>query len=135
MFLHCYTFQCLAGALTDIKNNKIQDFQRHVLSTKIINPKSITMAQLYGSFDSVSHEWSDGVLANTFRDLATATNDDRKWIVFDAPVDAVWIGKGQRYLLVIGLKVFNNDKFVSENMNTVLDDNKNFVSCLEKLYK
>ena len=36
----------------------------------MINPKSLTLHQLYGLFDPITHEWTDGVLGSTFREYA-----------------------------------------------------------------
>lgn len=70
----------------------------------VINPKAVPLSQLYGALDRISQEWTEGVLAKTFRDCATQSGAGkvRQWIVMDGPVDTLWI----------------------ENMNTVLDDNK-----------
>ena len=57
---------------------------------------------MYGVLDPDTKQWFDGVAAIIMRECTQKSNVEKRWIVFDGPVDAIWI----------------------ENMNTVLDDNK-----------
>ncbi|KAJ3039942.1 Dynein heavy chain 10, axonemal [Rhizophlyctis rosea] len=68
-----------------------------------LNPKAVTVAELYGVLDPVTRDWTDGLLSNIFREVNKPTDKkERKYIIFDGDVDAVWV----------------------ENMNSVMDDNR-----------
>ena len=48
-----------------------------------INPKAITMSQLYGAFDPNTREFIDGVLPNLYRNAAADTTPDLKFVLFE----------------------------------------------------
>ncbi|KAJ2996626.1 Dynein heavy chain 10, axonemal [Globomyces sp. JEL0801] len=76
------------------------------ISTKlyVLNAKAVSVAELYGVLDPLTRDWTDGLLSNIFREVNRPIGDrkERKYIVFDGDVDAVWV----------------------ENMNSVMDDNR-----------
>ena len=71
----------------------------------IIDSKVMSKEALYGSLDSTTREWSDGLFTSILRkivDNLRGEDSKRHWIVFDGDVDPEWV----------------------ENLNSVLDDNK-----------
>ncbi|KAF2764978.1 hypothetical protein EJ03DRAFT_331373 [Teratosphaeria nubilosa] len=71
----------------------------------VIDPKVMSKESLYGSLDSTTREWTDGLFTSILRkvvDNLRGEDSKRHWIVFDGDVDPEWV----------------------ENLNSVLDDNK-----------
>jgi len=60
------TYRVLSDALT-LVSSEAPSFEEKEVETYVINPKSITLAQLYGNYDAISQEFTDGVLGSIFR--------------------------------------------------------------------
>lgn len=64
------------------------------------------MGELFGEVNKLTNEWTEGIVSHLVKEAVNALEgkeaDFKRWIIYDGPVDALWI----------------------ENMNTVLDDNK-----------
>ncbi len=98
-------WRVLVGTLNEVSELEVGSEGEAKVDWEVVNPKGLSLTQLYGRFDSESHEWTDGVLSNIFRKHATSDDYERKWIILDGPVDSLWI----------------------DNLNTVLDDNKKVI--------
>ncbi|XP_059533127.1 dynein axonemal heavy chain 10 [Myotis daubentonii] len=93
------------GGKSVVINTLCQAQTKLGLTTKlyILNPKAVSVIELYGILDPSTRDWTDGVLSNIFREINKPTDKkERKYILFDGDVDALWV----------------------ENMNSVMDDNK-----------
>nr|XP_019611948.1 PREDICTED: dynein heavy chain 6, axonemal [Rhinolophus sinicus] len=95
-------YRVLAETLGNLQKLGLDNPFYQPVKTYVLNPKSITMGELYGEVNSITLEWKDGLMALSVRAAVNDSSEDHKWIISDGPVDALWI----------------------ENMNTVLDDNK-----------
>ncbi|XP_067295015.1 dynein axonemal heavy chain 10 isoform X2 [Pseudorasbora parva] len=93
------------GGKSVVINTLCQSQTRLGLLTKMysLNPKAMSVIELYGILDPITRDWTDGILSNIFRDINKPTDKkERRYVLFDGDVDALWV----------------------ENMNSVMDDNK-----------
>ncbi|WIA13292.1 hypothetical protein OEZ85_006876 [Tetradesmus obliquus] len=95
-------WKCLQRTLGKLRKEHPDDERFQKVHVYTINPLALSNDELYGSFEEATHEWQDGVLARIMRAACKDEAPDQKWILFDGPVDTLWI----------------------ESMNTTLDDNK-----------
>jgi dynein heavy chain, axonemal len=94
-------YKVLAECLKKLRQQGSEDERYQEVKYKILNPKAITMGELYGEINLESQDWVDGLASKILRKFAQNSTERRSWCIFDGPVDALWI----------------------ENMNSVLDDN------------
>ncbi|XP_053613118.1 dynein axonemal heavy chain 2 isoform X1 [Plodia interpunctella] len=94
------SWKMLAATLSRLAREKVPGF----INVQVfpMNPKALTLGELYGEYNLATGEWKDGVLSSIMRNTCQDESPDQKWIIFDGPVDAIWI----------------------ENLNSVMDDNK-----------
>lgn len=87
----------------------------HIIDSKVMSKES-----LYGSLDSTTREWTDGLFTSILRkivDNLRGEDSKRHWIVFDGDVDPEWVENLNRYL-------FHPFELEHTNGYSVLDDNK-----------
>ena len=94
-------YRILAALMGNLRDKGSVNPQFQHVKFSVLNPKCISMGELYGEFDLMTQEWHDGLASQIMRDYVAEESDMKRWTVFDGPIDALWI----------------------ENMNTVLDDN------------
>lgn len=92
----------LARAMTELEGHSDDPWHKKVNIQKL-NPKAVTMKELYGYTNLDTNEWFPGLVPHIVSEVVLKDKTDQKYfMMFDGPVDALWI----------------------ENMNTVLDDSK-----------
>lgn len=74
-----------------------------MVQVRILNPKSILNEQIYGQLNQMTKEQTKGLVPVLFnKAVDEVKNETKQWVMFDGPVDSLWI----------------------ESMNSVLDDSK-----------
>jgi dynein heavy chain len=84
-------YRALQASLTSLRQQGSRDQGHQVVHTHALNPKALNMGELYGQYNLATDEWADGLASSLIRAAVGDTSADHHWVVFDGPVDAVWV--------------------------------------------
>ena len=91
---------------TELSEEELNELRANLsikgVSMRRMNPKGLTIEELFGEFDKESRDWKEGLFTEQYRRFALQRDDRKKWILLDGPIDFMWV----------------------ENLNSILDDNK-----------
>ena len=90
------------STILDILCNTLQEVNGMPYKPFRLNPKAITVNQMYGVKSDISDDWTPGIFSTLWSKHNGRNVKYNAWLIFDGPVDTIWI----------------------ESLNTVLDDNK-----------
>ncbi|XP_046384032.1 dynein axonemal heavy chain 12-like [Ischnura elegans] len=77
--------------MESLKRMHDMDESEPAVTCEVVNPKSITLEQLYGKNDEQTQKWKDGIVPKILRNFASLDSMGRKWLVFDGSVDPTWM--------------------------------------------
>ena len=93
--VHCTgktaAWKILRSALEQTTGRKISPY--------VIDPKALTKDELYGTLDSTTLEYSDGIFTAVLRRILDNVRGEQQrdhWIVFDGDVDPQWVSLPSR---------------------------------------
>lgn len=73
--LRSLAFRAESSSSDFVLGSCLQTSQVHPL---VINPKSVTLSELYGAYDLSTFEWADGILSTLFKQSAESDKPDEK---------------------------------------------------------
>ena len=82
-------WKILAAAQNTLAKQNVEGYMSVI--PYVISPKSIELDELYGAYDLATFEWKDGILSTIFKSCSEDERPIEKWVLFDGPIDALWI--------------------------------------------
>jgi len=112
----CSDTQVLADTCENLHKAGLKDQFYQPVRTYVLNPKSITMGELYGEVNKLTLEWRDGLMAMTVRKAVQVRLWRRRWwwwiiiIMMNVKQDALRRPTMHRYASVAGERTCISDR-------------------------